>query len=91
MFTSTVILTGTVVIEGVAFRWSVTDGRSQQLMVGHPTIGTQTQTLTASPDSQARDVGLAMLKSAAHAASVGFLEAFDDAPMPNGDPEPTIV
>ena len=90
MFTSTVILAGTVVIEGAAFRWSVTDGLAQQLTVSHPTIGTQTQTLTASPDSQARAVGRAMLKGEVGTASAGFLEAFDDVPLPGGDPESTI-
>ena len=87
MFTSTVILAGTVVVEGTAFRWSVTDGRAQHLMVTHPTLGTQTRELTASPDAQARAIGRAMLVSKA----VGFLEAVDDGPMPDSDPEPTIV
>jgi hypothetical protein len=90
MFTNTVILTGTVVIEGSAFRWSVTDGLAQQLMVSHAILGTQTQPLAASPASQARIVGRAMLKDAAHAAAVGFVDEFDVAPISNGDPEPTI-
>ena len=90
MFTSSVVLAGTVVIEGVAFRWSVADGLAQHLIVSHPTLGTQTQALTDSPESQARDVGRAMLKNEAHAAAVGFIEAVDDAPMPDGQPEPTI-
>jgi hypothetical protein len=86
MWTSTVILTGTVVIEGTAFRWLVTDGLGQQLTVSHPTLGTRTQPVTENPESQARDVGRALL-----GAATGFLEAVDDAPMADGDPEPTIV
>ena len=84
MSTKTVDLCGTVVIEGVAFRWSIADGPS--LTVSHPTIGAQTQPLGESPESQARALGRAML-----GAATGFLEAVDDAPMPDGDPEPTIV
>ena len=86
MFTSTIILAGTVVVEGKAFRWSVTDGRAQHLTVTHPTLGTQTQPLTASPDSQARAIGRGMV-----IAALGFLEAVDDTPMPEGDPESPIV
>jgi hypothetical protein len=86
MWTSTVILTGTIVIEGTAFRWLVTDGLAQQLTVSHPTLGTQTQPLASSPAAQARTVGRAML-----GAATGFLEAVDDGPMLDGDPEPTIV
>jgi hypothetical protein len=91
MFTSTVILAGTVVIEETAFRWSVTDGLAQQLMVSHPTLGTQIQRVTASPESQARLIGRQMLRDAALAAAIGFIDAVDDVPMPTGDPEPTIV
>ena len=61
MFGSTIVFTGTVVIGETAFRWSVTDGQAQQLIVSHPTLGTQIQRLTASPDAQARLVGRAML------------------------------
>jgi hypothetical protein len=62
MFTSEVVLAGTVVIEGVAFRWSVTDGLAQRLTVTHPLFGTETRALTASPDSQAGDIGRQMLQ-----------------------------
>ena len=92
MFTSTVVLAGTVVIEGVAFCWSVTDGLAQQLTVSHPTMGTQTQRLTASPDSQARAVGRSMLNSTACAAAIGYIDAVDDVALPEGDPDlPKIV
>jgi hypothetical protein len=57
MFTSTIILTGTVVIEGVTFRWWLTDGIAQQLTVSHPAHGTLTQPLNDDPVSQAREAG----------------------------------
>lgn len=62
MFKREVVLAGTVVIEGAEFRWSVTDGLAQRLTVTHPLFGTETRTLTASPDSQARDIGRQMLQ-----------------------------
>jgi hypothetical protein len=57
MFTSTIILTGAVVIEGVTFRWWLTDGIAQQLTVSHPAHGTLTQALTDDPVTQAREAG----------------------------------
>jgi hypothetical protein len=30
-----------------------------------------------------------MLRDAANSAAIGYVDAVDDAPMPNGDPEPT--
>jgi hypothetical protein len=91
MFGGTIIFTGSVVIGETAFRWSVTDGQAQQLIVSHPTLGTQIQRLTASPDSQARDIGRAMLRDAANAAAMSVIDAVDDVPVQTGDPEPTIV
>ncbi len=61
MFTSNALLAGTVVIEATAFRWSVTDGYSQRLTVSHRILGCATRPLTASPHSQARDIGREML------------------------------
>jgi hypothetical protein len=60
VFTSTIILSATVVIEGVTFRWWLTDGIAQQLTVSHPAHGTLTQPLTGDPESQAREAGRAM-------------------------------
>ena len=62
MWTNTVILAGTVVVDGAAFRWCVTEGCSQHLAVSHPVLGTKTQQLTGSPDCQAREIGRAMLR-----------------------------
>jgi hypothetical protein len=86
MWTSTVILTGVVVVNGTAFRWLVTDGTVRKLTVTHPTLGTRTHRVTASPESQARVLARAML-----GAATGLLEAIDDEPMPEDDPEPTVV
>jgi len=89
MPTSTTVLTGTVVIEGVAFCWSVTD--TQRITVSHPTIGEQTRALTAQPEAQARTVGRAMLNSTVGVSSVGFLEAADDIATPDdADLEPIL-
>jgi hypothetical protein len=86
MWTSTVILTGMVVVDGTAFRWLVTDGAVRKLTVSHPTLGTRTHQVTASPESQARVLAREML-----AAATGVSEAIDDGPMPEDDPEPTTV
>jgi hypothetical protein len=64
MFTSTIILSGTVVIEGVTFRWWLTDGIGQRLTVSHPAHGTKTQALTDDPESQARALSRVMLAKA---------------------------
>jgi hypothetical protein len=61
MYTNTVILAGTIVIEGVAFRWSVTDGFAQNLTVCHPTLGSRVERLVGSPDAQARAAGHQLL------------------------------
>lgn len=61
MFTRDIVLAGTVVIEGVAFRWSVTDGYVQRLTVRHPTLGTRVEQLVSSPEAQARAAGRQIL------------------------------
>lgn len=91
MWTSTVILSGTVVVEGTVFRWSVTDGLTQQLMVSHPTLGSKTEPLTGSPESQSRAVGRSILNNPARAAAIGLIDAFDDTPILDGDAEPPFV
>jgi len=89
MFTSTIVLTGTVVIEGVAFSWSVTD--AQRITVSHPTIGEQTRTLAEDPESQARAVGRAMLNSTAGVAAVGCIDAVDDVALQDDEPDPPAI
>ena len=70
MSTNTLRLNGTVIVEGVAFGWFVTNGESQQLMGRHCTLGTQIGQLTESPESQAHVVGATMLRDAARTAGV---------------------
>jgi len=59
MFVDTVVLTGTIVIEGVAFHWSVTT--DQRLAVSHDQLGTRVEPLVGRPQVQARDIGRAIL------------------------------
>jgi hypothetical protein len=73
MFIDTVVLTGTVVIEGVSFHWSVT--RDQRLAVSHERLGTRVEALAGKPQAQARDMGRAIL---AGAVSVPDVDAVDD-------------
>jgi hypothetical protein len=85
---STVVLTGTVVVEGVVFRWSVTG--DQHITVGNQTIGAKTLPLAAAdPESQARAMGRELLDG--HTAATGFLEAVDDAPLSDDEPDPPAI
>ena len=59
MLTDTVVLTGTLIIEGVAFNWSVTD--KQRLAVSHDRLGKRTEQLVGKPQAQARDMARALL------------------------------
>jgi hypothetical protein len=81
MFTSTIILSGTVVIEGITFRWWLTDGIAQRLTVSHPAHGTETQTLSAEPASQARALSRAMLAAAGMVDPVGIAADVEAAPI----------
>jgi hypothetical protein len=90
MSTNTLRLNGTVIVEGVAFGWFVTNGESQQLMGRHCTLGTQIGQLTESPESQAHVVGATMLRDAARTAGVGYIDAADELPMCNGHLESTF-
>ena len=54
MVTSTVVLSGQLIIEGVKFLWWVTDGRPARLTVSHPLHGTKTQTAESNPELQAK-------------------------------------
>jgi hypothetical protein len=62
MFASTVILAGTVIVEGVRFRWSVTDGAAQHLTVSNDRLGNHAERLVGSPEQQARNIGRAILR-----------------------------
>jgi hypothetical protein len=69
MFTSTIILSGTVVIEGTTFRWWLTDGVAQRLTVSHPVHGTETRPITGNPEAHARAAARALLNGKPRAGS----------------------
>jgi hypothetical protein len=62
MLTSTIVLSGKVVVENVLFSWWVADGAKSRITVSHVTHGTMSQPLTdAEPRNQARILAKAML------------------------------
>jgi len=72
MFTSTIILKGNVVVEGITFSWWVRDGSKPALTVSHQQYGTVTEALgDGEPVTQARAIAKKMVprKSARTAAS----------------------
>ena len=81
------MLTGTVVLEGIEFRWSVAD--DQHITVGNRAIGEKTLPLVGDPESQARAISQELLES--RTAATGFLEAVDDAPLSDDEPDPPTV
>ena len=62
MVSTTVVLNGQVILEGVKFLWWVTDGRSARVTVSHPLHGTKTQRAETRPEVQARALARALLK-----------------------------
>lgn len=72
MQTHTVVLAGTVVVEGVAFRWRIT--HTQQLAVSNPRLGTRVAPLSDSPETQARDLARAILVGEGSAPNVDAVE-----------------
>lgn len=54
MVTSTVVLHGQLIIEGVKFLWWVIDGRPARLTVSHPLYGTEIRPAEKEPEQQAR-------------------------------------
>jgi hypothetical protein len=62
MLTSTIVLSGKVVVENVLFSWWVTDCATPRITLSHAAHGTASQPLTDSdPRTQARAVAKAML------------------------------
>jgi hypothetical protein len=59
--TSTVVLSGQLIIEGVKFLWWVTDGRPARVTVSHPIHGTKTQVAENRPEAQAKTLARALL------------------------------
>lgn len=64
MLSSTVVLNGQVIIEGVKFLWWVTDGQPARITVSHALYGTLTKPVDKTPDRQARALARAMLADA---------------------------
>jgi hypothetical protein len=62
--TSTVVLHGQVIIEGVKFLWWVIDGQPARLTVSHPLYGTETRPADKEPEQQARALARTLLAEA---------------------------
>jgi hypothetical protein len=64
VLTSTIILSGNVVVDSVAFSWWVRDGSRPLLTVSHHEFGTETEPLgDAEPLVQARAIAKKMVAS----------------------------
>lgn len=61
MVTSTVVLTGHLIQEGIRFLWWVTDGKPARVTVSHPLHGTKTQVAAKDPENQARALARELL------------------------------
>jgi hypothetical protein len=59
--TSTVVLHGQLIIEGVKFLWWVIDGRPARLTVSHPLYGTEIRPAEREPEQQARKLARRLL------------------------------
>jgi hypothetical protein len=71
LITSTVVLSGQLIIEGVKFLWWVTDGRPARVTVSHPIHGTETRIAESKPEAQARQLARGMLVGEPPTAAVG--------------------
>ena len=65
MVTSTVVLHGQVIIEGVKFLWWVIDGQPARLTVSHALYGTETRPADKEPERQARSIARKLLAGVA--------------------------
>jgi hypothetical protein len=63
--TSTVVLHGQLIIEGVKFLWWVIDGQPARLTVSHPLYGTEIRPAEREPEPQARRLARRLLEEAA--------------------------
>lgn len=61
MVTSTVVLHGQVIIEGVKFLWWVIDGQPARLTVSHALYGTEIRPADKDPERQARSLARQLL------------------------------
>lgn len=64
MVTSTVVLHGQLIIEGVKFLWWVIDGQPARLTVSHPLYGTEIRPAEKEPEPQARRLARRLLEEA---------------------------
>ena len=69
MVTSTVVLNGQVIIEGVKFLWWVIDGAPARVTVSHPLYGTEIRPADGNPERQARALARTLLAGAGPGAS----------------------
>jgi len=69
MVTSTVVLHGQLIIEGVKFLWWVIDGRPARLTVSHPLYGTEIRPAEREPEQQARMLARRLLAEVSGAAA----------------------
>jgi hypothetical protein len=60
--TSTVVLHGQLIIEGVKFLWWVIDGQPARLTVSHPLYGTEIRPAEREPEQQARRLARRLLE-----------------------------
>ena len=69
MVTSTVVLHGQLIIEGVKFLWWVIDGQPARLTVSHPLYGTEIRPAEREPEQQARALARRLLAEIGAAAA----------------------
>ena len=62
MITTTVVLNGSLILEGVKFLWWVTDGQPARVTVSQPIHGTKTQKADPNPEHQARAIARTILE-----------------------------
>jgi hypothetical protein len=90
MRTSTIILSGKVVVENILFSWWVTDGAKPSITVSHAAHGSMTEARTdAEPRTQARALAKAMLARTARTAPAKLAGNIDGAT--NDQADATIV
>jgi hypothetical protein len=61
LVTTTVVMSGHLILEGVKFLWWVTDGYPARVTVSHPIHGTKTASTDAEPVAQARTLARSLL------------------------------
>lgn len=72
MFTSTLLLRGELIIEGVKFIWWVVESTPRLVTVSHPLHGTQTAPVDGDPSEIARRLGRALLPKRRNRLAAGY-------------------